>query len=151
MKELKSASIIAGEEQFVIPQEVAIAEVKSFVEYHLDKKVTNEDIENGYEETVRAVMRGLLNISEAKSPILTLKEPIKDEDGAIAHDSIPFITRIKPTTMASLQRGIDLTKEQLKYVNVMTAYLTQIGSVAMLDKLGKFDYKVIQQVTGLFS
>lgn len=137
-------------EQFKVPEEIALNEVKDFVEYHLDKEVTKEDISNGYEDTVKAVMRGLLDISDHKAPVLTLREPVLNTDGNTSVSIISFLTRIKPTALASLSKGIDISKDQLSLVNRMTSYLIQQPAVAMLDRFGKTDYKIIQQVTGLF-
>lgn len=139
-----------GMPEFVVPEEIAIKEVKDFIEHHQDETISEEQVAIDYKETVRAVMRGLLNIQEYNAPVYKLRDPILDDQGNIVYDSIPFITRIKPLTMAALQKGVDLSKDQLKMVNIMTTYYTQLGSVALLDKLSKVDYKVIQQVTGLF-
>lgn len=137
-------------ESFLIPEDQAIAEIKEFIEFHLDEIIEPEQVAKDYKETVKALRRGLLNISDPNTPVLKLKNPVKYENGGVDMDSIVFLTRVHPLTVANLGKGIDFQKDALTFANKMTAYIIQQPSVAMLNKFSKIDYKVIQQLAGLF-
>lgn len=132
-----------------VAEEVAIEEVKEFAEFHLDKELDLEKVKEDYPDVVLAVQRGMLTFSEGKVPVLKLKDPVKTESGGIALDTITFKTRIVASKQAELAKGIDLKSDSFVYLNRMRGfYISQ--PVAMLDKLGKFDFKVIDQITSVF-
>jgi hypothetical protein len=131
-----------------VSKEIAIKEVQKFIrdEADLDKK--DHEIESDYPQIIRAVELGLL-IFENGKPKFTLKNPIKNDEGDIALGEITFRSRIKPTQLAEIMKGVDLTKNQLEYSLRAHAYL--IGQPkAMLDKFSKFDYRVIDQISTVF-
>lgn len=133
-----------------IATEMAIKEVRDFVETYDDgKRKEDWQIENDYPQLLRAVELGLLVFDDKKKPTLTLKEPIMNDDNEVSVDVITFRTRIKPTQLAEVMKGVDLSKNQLEYSLRCIAYLTGQAK-GMLDKLGKFDYKVIDQVSTVF-
>lgn len=140
----------ANAKGFVVPESIAVTEFKAFFEFHQDEEISEEQVAKDFRESVKAIMRGHLNISDMSAPTLTLKDPVKDDKGAVVIDSISFLTRIKPGPLAQISRGIDMSKDSLALLNRMVAYLIQQPAVAMLDKFEKTDYKIIQQVTGLF-
>lgn len=133
-----------------MPEEIAVKEVKAFIEYHMDEEIDEAQVSKDYWDVVKAVMRGLLNLDNIESPILTLKQPIKTEDGSIDTGSITFLTRIPASKQAAIAKGLDLNKDTLTYINRVTTYLTQLPVVAMLDKIGKVDMKVINHIIPLF-
>ena len=135
---------------FVVAEEVAIGEVKAFIEYHLDETIEAEQVKKDYWDVVKAVMRGNLNIADMDAPVLKLLKPIKKEGGAIDTDEVKFRTRITKSQLASLAKGVDFVKDSLSFANRMTAFFIQQDSVPMLDLYGKHDLKVIDQLTGLF-
>jgi hypothetical protein len=137
-------------EEFKIAEEVAITELKTFIEYHLDETIDESQVAKDYKEVLKAMQRGLLNVSDMDAPVLTLKTPVKTESGTVDQDHITFLTRIPKSKLASLSKGFDIIKNPIGFANVLTAYLIQQPAVAMLDKYGKADIKVIDQLTGLF-
>ncbi len=137
-------------EDFKIAEEVAITELKSFIEYHLDETIDADQVKKDYWDVVKAVMRANLDISNPDQPVLTLQKPIKREGGAIELDKITFRTRITKSQLAVLSKGADLQKDALTFANKMTAYFIQQDSVPMLDLYGKHDMRVIDQLVGLF-
>lgn len=137
-------------EEFKVAEEVAVKEVKDFIEYHLDEAIDEVQVAKDYRDVVKAVMRGLLDTSNPDSPKLILKQPIVDDKGNEAVSEVTFLTRMPPSVVASLARGIDMQKDALTLANKMTAWFTQQDAVAMLNKFGKVDFKVIQAVVGLF-
>lgn len=137
-------------EEFKVAEPIAVSEVKAFIEYHLDEEIDEVQVAKDYRDVVKAVMRGRLNIENPNEPVLTLKEKVLDENKSPIISEITFLTRIPATVLSGLAKGIDLQKDSLTFANKMTAYYIQQPAVAMLNKFGKTDYKVIQQIVGLF-
>lgn len=144
-------------EQFAVAEEVAIPEVKKFIEYHRDITISENrastqyiDIPKKYEAILKAVKRGLLNLSNMDAPVLTLQKPILSEGNNFDTKEITFKTRILKSKMAQIAKGFDVVGNMVGYSNIMTAYYANIESVAMLDKFGKTDEKVIDELVGLF-
>lgn len=132
-----------------VTKEIAIKELQDFVEYHTDVKKPEDQIEDHYPQLVKAVELGLLSFDEKQKPTFKLKEPIKNDDGDISVEEITFRTRIKPTQLSDIMKGVDLTKNQIEYSLRAHAFLTGQAK-AMLDKFSKFDYKVIDQISTVF-
>jgi hypothetical protein len=137
-------------EEFKIAEEVAITELKTFIEYHLDDTIDESQVARDYKEVLKAMQRGLLDITDMDAPVLTLKKPITLDNGSVDQTKIVFLTRIPKSKLASLSKGFDIMKNPIGFANLLTAYLIQQPSVAMLDKYSKVDTKVIDQLTGLF-
>jgi hypothetical protein len=137
-------------QEFNVAEDVAVKELKEFIEYHLDEPKTEEDITRDYWDCVKAVMRGNLILEDKDSPVLTLQKPINREGGGVEVGEVKFLTRIAKSHLASLAKGMDLQKDTLTFANRMTAYFIQQPSVPMLDKYGKHDMKIIDQLVGLF-
>jgi len=135
---------------FKVAQEVAVTEVKEFIEYHLDEEISEEQVEKDYWDVVKYVMRADLDLSDKDAPVLKLRKPIKSESGEIVVETVKFRTRITKSQLANLAKGMDLQKDGLTFANRMTAFFIQQDSVPMLDLYGKFDMKVIDQLVGLF-
>lgn len=132
-----------------VSKEIAVQEVMDFVEYHLDIVKKDYEIESDYPQIVKAIEDGRLSFNEKKIPTLVLKEPILNAEGQVSLDTITFRTRIKPTQLAEVMKGVDLQKNQLEYSLRALSYLT--GQVrAMLDNFGKIDYKTIDQIATVF-
>lgn len=144
-------------EQFAVAEEVAIPEVKKFIEYHRDITISENrastqyiDIPKKYEAILKAVKRGKLDLSNMDAPVLTLQKPILSDGGNFDTKEITFKTRILKSKMAQIAKGFDVVGNMVGYSNIMTAYYANIESVAMLDKFGKTDEKVIDELVGLF-
>jgi hypothetical protein len=146
----KELSVKGAIPEIKIAEEVAIQEVKVFIEYHLDEPIEADQVAKDYRETVKAVMRGNLNLTDADTPVLKLSKPLTKEDGSVYLESIPFLTRCTPNKLAQLAKGMDIQKDALAFANKMTSYYIQQPSSSILDLIGKHDYKVIQQIVGLF-
>jgi hypothetical protein len=134
----------------VISEEVALQELESFVNTFVKKPVGIEMLKETYPDMLDAIVDGYLSFDEDGLPILKLKQPIKSESGNIVLSEITFKTRIKPTALASIAKGIDLKNDALTLQLKMVSYIID-QPVAMLDKFGKYDYDVINQVSTVFS
>lgn len=145
-------------EQFLVAEEVAIPEVKAFVEYHLDIVIVDDrasdqylEIAKEFKNILKAVKRGLLDLSDTDAPVLKLKKPLISEGGNFNTEKITFKTRITKSTMASLTKGFDIGKNPIGFANILTAYYTGI-SLGELDKISqcKPDIQTIDEVVALF-
>lgn len=132
-----------------VPTDQAIAELQLFVEKYDGKVKKDYEIENDYPQVLEAVEKGLLSFDEDLKPTLRLKDPIKNTEGEVSVSEISFRTRIKPTQLSDIMKGLDIGKNQLEYSLRIHAYLTGQPK-AMLDKFSKFDYKVIDQLSTVF-
>jgi hypothetical protein len=137
------------ETKIEITEEVAVSEVKAFAEYHLEKSLDEDKVREDYPDAIEAVKQGLLTFDDNQSPSLKLKKPIKTESGDVALADIKFRTRIVTSEQESIAKGIDIKNDMLRFVNKLkSAYISQ--PKAMLDKFGKFDLRVIEQVVSVF-
>lgn len=136
------------EKQPVVSKEIAVQEILEFVHQNGHRKVQLEDIEENYPLMVEKVMNGQLQL-EGK-PVLKLETPIKNEEGEEIQNEVEFKhTRIKPSQMSGITKGLDLKKDPFGFIVRCTSFL--LGEpVAMLDKLSKNDYKVIEEMTPVF-
>jgi hypothetical protein len=135
----------------VISEDVAVQSVLHFVNHHSSRPKTEEEIKEEFEDVVSAVMYGQLVLDDLEAPRMMLREPIVDEKGAVDKSEILFKTRVKPSTYEVIGRGLDLKKQSIRFGNLLTAHLCGFETAAYLDKLDKFDYKTVQQLTGLFT
>jgi hypothetical protein len=132
-----------------ITKEMAIQEIQKFIEKFEETKKDEFKVENDYPQVIQAMQSGLLSFNSDSIPSFKLKYPILNEDKQVALDSVSFRTRIKPTQLRDIMKGLDIGKNQIEYTLRCLAYITG-QPVAMLDKLEKFDYKVIEQVSTVF-
>jgi|SRR5882762_2467506 len=146
-------------EQFLVAEEAAIPEIKAFIEYHQDIVISDDrasdqylDIPKDFRNILKAVKRGLLDLSDLDAPVLTLKKPLLSEGGNFNTEKIVFKTRITKSTLAQLTKGFDIGKNPIGFANILSTYYTGIGSVALLDKISecKTDIQTIDEVVGLF-
>lgn len=133
----------------VVSKEIAIAELQQFVEKWDDKKKEDWQIEQDYPDVLKAMQLGLLVLDKDLKPKLTLKNPILTDEGNVALDTIEFRTRIRPQQLSDIMKGLDIGKNQIEYTLRCFSFLTQQPK-AMIDKLEKFDYKVIDQISTVF-
>jgi hypothetical protein len=134
----------------VISKEVALGELETFINKFVKKPAPKEEFEETYPDILEAIMDGFLSFKEDGIPLLKLKDPIKLEDGSILISEINFRTRIKPTTLADLAKGLHPQKEVFTLQLRMTAYIID-QTMSMLDKFERYDYDVINQVSTVFS
>jgi len=134
----------------VISKEVALNDLESFINKFVKKPVPREELEDTYPDVLDAIMDGYLSFGADGVPVLKLKAPIKNEAGDVSVPEINFRTRIKPTTLADLAKGLHPQKEVFTLQLRMTAYIID-QPVAMLDRFERYDYDVINQVATVFS
>lgn len=135
--------------EYKITKELAVAELKDIIEYYSAEDIDEESVEKNYNHAVKAVMLGLLTFDEDRVPSYQLKEAIKSESGIEMLSHIDFITRITIQEKKRLVKGLDTRKDGFELGIRCFAYVIK-QPANMLDKFGRFDYKVIEQMAGLF-
>lgn len=132
-----------------INEESALIELGSFVNHWAEKPVKTEDLKEGYSNILEAICSGNLVINENKEPVYKLVHPIKNDEGVVSVSEVNFKTRILPNTQASLSKGVDISKEQLRFMLICIAHI--IGQpIQMLDKFSKKDYNTIREIATVF-
>ncbi len=134
----------------VISKEVALDELESFINKFVKKPCLKENMEDTYPDVLDAIMDGFISFKEDGVPVFILKDPIKNDAGDISLSEINFRTRIKPTTLADLAKGLHPQTQVFTLQLRMTAYVID-QPVAMLDKFSRYDYDVINQISSVFS
>jgi len=133
----------------VVSNEVALKEVGKFVETFTFESIEDWKLEDSYPQLLKAVKKGLVVFDEKGNPVVELLQPINDTDGEHVVSSVTFRTRIKPTDLSNITKGLDVTKQQVEYTLRCLSYITKLNK-SYLDKLCKFDYKVIEQTSTVF-
>lgn len=135
----------------VVAEEVAVNDMKAFAEYHLDETLTDEAVRAAYPESIKAIMKGRLDISKNDEPVYTLKKPLTSESGNFDTKVLTFHTRVPVNVMQEKAKGIDMGKDGLAFMNKIITYLVKLPSVNVLYLIDpKPDYKVLQELSGLF-
>lgn len=133
----------------LIDKQVALADLGSFVNANVKRPVGVEDLEKTYPDILDAIMDGFLTFNDG-APIYKLKNPIKTDEGNVSVAELSFLTRIHPSTLASLAKGLHPQHEVFALQLKMTAYI--IGQpTAFLDKLSKYDYEAVVSISSVFS
>ena len=138
-----------SETEDVVSKEIAIQELQSFVEKWDDKKKEDWQIEQDYPDVLKAMQLGLLVLDKDLKPKYTLRYPILTDEQNVALGEVEFRTRIRPQQLSDIMKGLDIGKNQIEYTLRCFSFLTQQPK-AMIDKLEKFDYKVIDQISTVF-
>lgn len=135
----------------VVDKDIAIVEVQKFVEKFDDKKPKDFEVEDKYPNLLEAVELGLLVFHpETLKPSYTFKHPVKDDNQDVVLAKIEqFRTRIKPSELNDIMQGLEINKKQIEYVLRIMAFFT-FQPKAMFDKMEKFDYKVLEQISSVF-
>lgn len=142
----KTDSVESGSAK--INTESAIESLLDLVSYHVMNPGSKEQIVEDYPLTLRAIEQGHFAVIDGV-PTFKLYEPIMTDSGALDHDHITFVTRIKPTEQERLSRGLNVQKQQVLLAMKMLAFM--IGkSKSYLDKYSKNDYKTIQEIAQVF-
>lgn len=132
-----------------IAESVAIEEIKKFVDKYTYEEKSNDEIKEDYPQLLRAIKKGLLIFDEDSVPVYTLAFPLKNDEGEDSVKQVNFKTRIKPTDLARITKGLNVQKQQMQFSLKCLSHI--IGEpIAMLDRFEKFDYKVIEQVSTVF-
>ncbi|MDT0647474.1 hypothetical protein RM545_12300 [Zunongwangia sp. F260] len=133
-----------------ITEEVALPELRDFLNRHIvGTPLQDEDIKEDHVPLLRATMEGLLTLSGEKIKY-KLAEPIMSEDGTtVILEEVDFKTRIRPNELANLSKGLNLSKDSFQYALKCTSFIISQPQ-GYLNKMGKFDYTVIQQLSAAF-
>lgn len=133
----------------VIVEEVAIKELQKYVETFKHEEVEDWKIKDDYPQLLKALRKGLVEFDKDMKPSYKLAFPIKTDEGNIAVSDITFRTRIKPSDLANITKGLDVPKHQFEFIIRSLCYITG-ETKTMLDKFDWFDYKVIEQISTVF-
>ena len=110
----------------VISKEIALTEIETLINRFVKKPVRFDEIEETYPDILDAIMDGYLSFNkETGIPVLKLKYPVKNVQGDNTLSEITFKTRIKPTTLRNLAKGIDLKKDPMGLQLKMVAHITE--------------------------
>lgn len=139
-----------GNNKTVVNKEIALEELEQFVNRFVKKPAPVEELEGMYPDVLDAIMDGFLSFNESGVPVLKLKYPVKNESGGVELSEVNFRTRIKPTALAELAKGLNAQKEVFTLTLRMTSYIIE-QPMMMLDKFDRYDYDVISQISTVFS
>ena len=138
----------ALQQEDLVSKEMALQEIHDFVEkYNYESKKADE-LEEEYPQVLKAIQKGLLVFKDGK-PFYTLLVPILTDAGAKDLETVEFRTRLKPSQLAAITKGLNVAKQQMEYTLRCLSYIIKKEKV-YLDKFDKFDYKVIEQVATVF-
>jgi hypothetical protein len=132
-----------------ISKESAIKEIQEFVKKFDGKSKKDYEVENDYPDFIQGVTEGNIHFKEDGTPLMKLSEPIKNDSGDVAFDSVEFKHRIKPSTLADITKGLNISQNQYEYSIRCISYLTGFPK-NILDKLSKRDWKTIEQISSVF-
>lgn len=130
-----------------ISKEQAIQEIQALVFEHTFENKTIDEIEKDYSQLIKAVVDGKCILGE--KPTFELYKPITDDEGNVTTSIVEFKTRIKPLAMASLTKGIDMSKETYMAVILMNCHLSGLAK-GLYNNLSKIDEKVVSQLCSIF-
>ncbi len=133
-----------------VSKDIALNDIETLLNKYVKRPIKRDKIEQVYPDVLDAIMDGFLSFDSSGIPVLKLKEPIKGESGAIALETVNFRTRIKPTTLRDIAKGIDIKGDPYGLGLKITAYLTDQPEI-MVDNYSRYDYDVIDQLCSIFS
>jgi len=131
----------------VISEELASNEIHEYLLNFVDGEI---NVKENYPKTLDAVMCGRLSFEKDLTPVYTLIEPLNAESIEFKQNELRFKTRVKPTSTATLAKGIDLKTDAVKYSLVLIAHIIGVASINELDNLSKKDWALIQELTPVF-
>jgi len=138
-----------NENKELVSEEIAIPELRNYLNSHLiGIELTDEDVKESYGATLIAVKKGLLTLKDGLANY-KLQEPLKNEEKEDVLTDVTFKTRIRPNELSNLSKGLNLSKDTFQFALKCTAFIIS-QPVGYLNKLGKFDYTVIQQLAAVF-
>lgn len=135
----------------VISEELALTELTEFYNHYSLVEKSEEDVKEDLNIALEALKKGLLTFDTDKKPIYTLRDVIKSEDGSdVVLEKIEFKTRIFPNEHIRLSKGLNMQKDGMQFMINCISHLAQFPSVGYVNKLSKFDYTVVQQLSTVF-
>ncbi len=130
-----------------VSREQAVIEIQGLIQDQNFEIVDSVTIEKDYPQLIKAVVDGKMVLGE--NPIFDLYKPILDDEGSVVKSTIEFKTRIKALDMASITKGIDMSKETYLAVVLMNCHLSGMPK-GIYNNLSKIDEKVVQQLCSIF-
>lgn len=134
----------------VMSEELAVNELERFINEWVDKPEPKEKLAESYPNILDGLISGNLVLNENNEPIYTLRNPVKSEDGTVIKSQVKFKTRILPTTQESLSKGVDLNKDQVRFMNICIAHISGCTVKAELDLFSKKDFNTIREISTVF-
>lgn len=126
-----------------VSEDVAIKELIDLVEIYQFIQIDEKKVKEDYPQALMAIKKGFLRI-EDETAVYKLYDPKKGIE-----DEISFKTRITPLEQSNVTKGINVKEEQMSLALKMLSFLSGLTQ-GELNSLSKFDYKVIEQVSGIF-
>ena len=136
------------EKKVGMSKEAALEELSKLVEDFTFSKMTDPKIEATYPQVLNALIEGTLSLGS--EPKYVLREPICFKTGAIDIEEVSFRTRVTVSDKEKIARTIDMKDDPLGYSYATMAFIMNLKSKAYLDKMGRYDLKVCEQLSTLF-
>lgn len=135
----------------VISEEVCIEELIRFVDKYTYEEVEEDKIIEDYPQVLKAMKKGLIKFDEDLVPTVILAFPLMSDDGesVMLGKVDEFRTRITPNDLARITKGVNVTKQQVEYILKCLEHITGLRRI-WLNKIDKFDYKVLEQLSTVF-
>ena len=134
----------------VINKEIALEDLTRLVNKYVKRPDETEKLEEKYPDVLFAIMDGFLSIDENSIPTYKLKDAILTEKGDVYLSEIKFKTRILPSQMTSLAKGLHPINDLYLIQNKMLCEIIDVN-VVILDKFSKYDYEALSQILSIFS
>lgn len=131
-------------------EEMALNELERFINEWVDKPDAKEKLAEAYPNILDALVNGNLIFDDKLEPTYTLRNPVKSEDGSVVKAEVKFKTRILPSTQENLSKGIDLSKDQVKFMNICIAHISGCQVKAEIDLFSKKDFNTIREISIVF-
>lgn len=136
----------------VVSKDVALDDLEKFINKFVKRPVERNKLEKTYPDVLDAIIDGYLSFDEDTGlPKYKLKDPIKsDSDTVVLSEITDYETRIKPSKLAELAKGLHPQEEVFQLQLKMTAYVLK-QNIGMIDKLSRYDYDALNQIASVFS
>lgn len=139
-----------------VSKEIAIQDLKNFLMKHKAKdfrrgKMTDEVIEEDYEDVIEAIEDGLLVFDEKHKPVYTLRNQLyaNATDKSLIKKEVTFRSRIKEADKNLLMDNLDIKKQMGTYTLKYISYITQL-SMTEVKELETDDFDVLNQICSVF-
>lgn len=136
------------QKQNAVSKEVAVKEIQDFVFQNESKKLEEWEVEKNFGNLLMAIIDGNV-VFEKNHPKMTLRESIKNDKGEVAVSEIEFRSRVKPSDLREIAKGLNVSEQSLTFVHKCYSYITG-QPMPILDKMCKQDFKTIEQICQTF-
>lgn len=134
----------------VISKELALNDLESLINKFVKRPDAREVLEKKYLDVLEAIQDGFLSFDEEMNPVFKLKNAIKNDKGEVSISEIKFKTRILPSQLTELAKGLHPVDDLFLLQNKMTGFIIS-QPIAILDKFSRYDLDVINQLASIFS